>query len=67
MIDRIQKPVPKYANTILEKWHAEGLKTPEEIAAYESKSKESRADEQKSYDLDGFFEAALQRSYEDLK
>ena len=67
MIDRIQKPVPKYANTILEKWHSEGLKTPEEIAAYESKQKESKAGEQKSYDLDGFFEAALQRSFDDLK
>ena len=42
-------------------------KTPEEIAAYENKNKESKASEQKSYDLDGFFEAALQRSYEDLK
>ena len=67
MIDRIQKPVPKYANTIIEKWYAEGLKTPEEIAEYESKNKETKAGEQKSYDLDGFFEAALQRSYEDLK
>ena len=67
MIDRIQKPVPKYANTIIEKWYAEGLRTVEEIAAYESKQKESKASEQKSYDLDGFFEAALQRSYDDLK
>lgn len=67
MIDNIQKPVPKYANTIIEKWYSEGLKTADEVVSYESKQKASKTDEQKSYDLDGFFEAALQRSYDDLK
>ena len=66
-IDRIQKPVPKYTNSILEGWYNAGLKTLEEIVEYERKSKDSASDGQKSYDLDGFFEAALKRSYDDLK
>lgn len=67
-VDSIQKPVPKYSNTILERWYSEGLRTAEEISAYENAQKKSRdTDAQKSYDLDDFFDAALQRSFEDLK
>ena len=66
-IDRIQKPVPKYTNSILEGWHTAGLKTVEEIVEHERKPKDNGADAQKSYDLDGFFDAAIRRSYDDLK
>ena len=67
-VDSIQKPVPKYSNTILERWYSEGLRTAEEIRAYENAQKKSHdGDTQKSYDLDDFFDAALQRSFEDLK
>ena len=65
MIDRIQKPVPKYANSILERWYAEGLKTLDEITAYERRAKESKAEDQKSYDVDDFFNAAIKRSFEE--
>ena len=73
MIDAIQKPVPKYADKIIEKWHCEGLRTFAEVEAYEKNKKDgSQGDEnkggtQKSYDLDDFFEAAIQRSFRDLK
>ena len=67
-VDSIQKPVPKYSNTILERWYGEGLRTAEQIKEYEESQKSSRdGATQKSYDLDDFFEAALQRSFEDLK
>ena len=66
-IDNIQKPAPKYADAILEKWNAEGLKTADEVAEFEQKKKQGSADEAKSYDLDDFYEAALERSFKDLK
>ena len=66
-VDAIQKPVPKYADSILEKWYAEGLRTVMAIEKYESGKKEAKAESGKSYDLDDFFEAALQRSFDDLK
>ena len=66
-VDAIQKPVPKYADSILEKWYSEGLRTVAAIEKYESGKKEAKAESGKSYDLDDFFEAALQRSFDDLK
>lgn len=71
MIDSIQKPVPKYADKIIEKWHCEGLRTFEEIEAYEKNKKDSpkadSGDPQKSYEVDDFFAAAMNRSFKDLK
>ena len=69
-VDATQKPLPKYADAILEKWHAEGLRTEEEVLAFETNSKQERegaSGGDKSYELDDFFEAALKRSLEDLK
>lgn len=68
-VDTIQKPVPKYTNGILEKWHGEGLRTASQVQEYLEKSRGSRKGETtaKSYDVEDFFEAALQRSYENLK
>ena len=53
------KPSFPYANSILERWHAEGLKTAEEIdrAISEGAPKEEE---------DDFFEAALQRSFREI-
>lgn len=65
-VDTIHKPVPKYTSVILEKWYAEGLKTADDVCAYEQAQKKERNGEDKSYDLDDFFEAALNRSLEDL-
>lgn len=66
-VDAIQKPVPKYADSILEKWYAEGLRTAEAIEKFEKSKKTPSAEAEKSYDLDDFFEAALKRSFDDLK
>ena len=71
MIDAIQKPVPKYADKIIERWHCEGLSTFAEIEAYEKRKKDSgqgdKNDPQKSYEVDDFFAAAMNRSFKDLK
>ena len=71
MIDAIQKPVPKYADKILERWHCEGLRTYEDIEAYEKNKRDSAPadnnDPQKSYEVDDFFAAAMNRSFKDLK
>lgn len=68
-VDNIQQPVPKYTNGVLEKWYAEKLRTVEEIRTFEEKKKAEKSGKsdkfEKSYDLDDFFEAALQRSYDE--
>ena len=55
-----------YANAILERWNAEGLKTPEEIEQAIETEKSERSGEPKlgsSFDTDDLFEAALKRSF----
>ena len=55
-----------YANAILERWHGEGLTTPEEIdaaIAAENEKKSGAAVTVGSFDSDDFFEAALERSF----
>ena len=64
------EPSVPYTNAILERWHAEGLKTAEEIRFYleEQESKKNGADKSglgNSFDTDDFFEAALRRSYQE--
>lgn len=70
-VDSIQKPVPKYTNSILEAWYAAGLRTAEDVRAYldAEKNKNAKKDVgevEKSYDIDEFIEAALKRSYEEM-
>ena len=56
-----------YANSILERWHSEGLKTAEEIdrkLAVERQEKENgKITLGNSFQIDDFFEAALQKSF----
>lgn len=69
-VNSIQKPVPKYTDKIIEKWYSEGLRTLADVEAYEEKKKDApkdSADPQKSYEIDDFFDAALKRSFKDLK
>ena len=67
-IDAIHVPVPKYAGSILEKWHTEGLRTARDIEEFERAKKDAtgKGDVKKSYDVDDFFEASLKRSYEEF-
>ncbi len=67
-VDNTQKSAPKYTDRILENWYVAGLRTLDAIIEYENgKSKEKKEGSLKSYDLDDFYEAALQRSLEELK
>ena len=55
-----------YANAILERWNAEGLRTLEDIA--DADQKKADAPKEGSFDTDSFFEAAVRRSLgEDFK
>ncbi len=56
-----------YANSILERWHALGLKTAEEIdsrLAEEKAEKEGKTTLGSSFHIDDFFEAALRKSFQ---
>ena len=68
-VDNTQKALPKYMNTILERWYTEGLRTADEVRRYLDRqaSDKNGGTVAKSYDADDFFEAALKRSYEELK
>lgn len=69
-VNAIQKPAPKYTDKIIEKWYSEGLRTVTEIEERERAKREASAGEgepQKSYELDDFFTAAMNRSFNDLK
>lgn len=71
-VDATHEPAPKYANAILENWYNAGLRTAADVEAFleaqkAKKEEKSKGEDGKSYDLEDFFEAALQRSFEDLK
>lgn len=67
-IDTIHDPAPKYTNSILERWYAEGLRTEADIEEYIRSQKANNASKghEKSYDTDEFFEASLKRSFEEF-
>ncbi|MBE6597441.1 MAG: hypothetical protein E7641_07205 [Ruminococcaceae bacterium] len=68
-VDNIQSPAPAYANSILEKWYSEGLRSYGEIVEAENKKRAARgleAKDQRSFDTDEFFEAALKRTFDEL-
>lgn len=50
-----------YANTILERWHAEGYRTAGEVDAALAEYKKNK--DNGALDVDGFFDAALKRTY----
>ena len=64
------EPSVPYANAILERWNAEGLRTLGEVQEYlsEQEAKKNGAGKPElgnSFDTDDFFEAALRRSYQE--
>lgn len=59
------KPSIHYANAILEKWNAEGVKTLADVDALLAKREEEKSRDGSSFDVDDFFDAALKRSYAD--
>ncbi len=58
------KPSIHYANAILEKWYAEGIRTLADVEALLEKREQEKAENGgSSFDVDDFFEAAIKRSY----
>ena len=53
-----------YANSVLERWYKEGLRTLEDIYASYKKNAEKKSGES-SFDMDDFFEAAVKRALGD--
>ena len=51
-----------YANTILERWYAEGLRTIEEIEESIKRAAAVKAGENSTFDTDSFFDAAIRRA-----
>jgi DnaD/phage-associated family protein len=63
-----------YANSILERWNAEGLKDAKAIEAYNEQARAKREGKKgaktglgNSFETDDFFEAALRRTFADTK
>lgn len=54
-----------YANSIIEKWYAEGLRTLLDVEAYCAKNTEQKKQGESSFDMDDFFEAAVKRALGD--
>jgi DnaD/phage-associated family protein len=54
-----------YANSILERWYSEGLKTLEDIEASHKKKAEQKDTGNSSFDMDDFFAAAVKRALGD--
>jgi DnaD/phage-associated family protein len=67
-IDVKHEPLPKYTNGILEKWHTEKLHTIEDVERYEEtvKASKTKPGDNKSYDINEFFDAALKRSFDQM-
>lgn len=57
------KPSIHYANAILEKWFAEGIKNIDDVKSMLEAREQEKVTDGKSFDVDDFFAAALKRSY----
>ena len=63
-VDNTHEAAPAYANSILENWHKEGLRTVPEIRAYLAKREADRkGSSDSSFNTDEFFDAALNRTF----
>lgn len=64
-VSATNEPSVPYANAILERWYAEGLKDLEDVDKAEAEriAQSGNTPQDGSFDTDDFFESALQRSY----
>lgn len=64
-VDSTKEHTPSlaYANTILERWHAAGYRTVEDVEAALAEYKKNKAGNGSSFDAEEFFAAALKRTY----
>lgn len=66
-INSTSKPSIPYAGAVIDRWHADGIKTVDDIEKdAEAHKKKKKEENQGSFDTDDFFEAALKRSIEKL-
>lgn len=65
-ITNTKEPSINYANAILEKWHAAGIKNIDGVNELLAKRELERGGEGSSFNVDEFFQAALDRSYEKM-
>mgnify|MGYP005612236305 FL=1 len=66
-ISATSKPSIPYAHAILERWFNEGIKSVEQIDALIAQREIDKAGESSSFNIDEFFNAALDRSYANKK
>ena len=64
-VNATSKPSILYANAIIERWYAEGVRTLADVEGLLAKREESKAQENGSFNVDDFFSAALKNSYSD--
>ena len=62
-VNAINKASIPYANTILERWYAEGYRTIEDVERALAEYRRKKTEGNGSFDVDDFFEAALKRTY----
>lgn len=62
-VSATNKPSIHYANAILEKWFAEGIRNVDDVKTLLASREQEKATEGSSFDVDDFFAAALKRSY----
>ena len=62
-VDSIGKASIPYTKTILERWHAEGYRTLEDVERAIADYRRKKTANGSSFDVDDFFEAALKRTY----
>lgn len=62
-VDAIGKASISYANTVLERWYAEGYRTAEDVERAIAEYRRQKSGGNSSFDVDDFFEAALKRTY----
>lgn len=67
MINAIGDASIPYANSILERWYAAGYRTLEDVEQAIAAYRQQKNNAQGSFDVDDFFEAALKRSYGEIK
>lgn len=62
-VDAIGKASIPYANSVLERWYAEGYRTVQDVENALAEYRRKKEGDKSSFDVDDFFEAALKRSY----
>lgn len=66
-INATGKPSIPYAHAILERWYTNGVRTLEDAEAAIAQRESERTEEGSSFNIDDFFNAAIERSYSDKK